>query len=85
MPDDEAAYYEATETPMCLATIESKLKEEEYGSWTAFEEDVKLITDNAWAFNADDSLPFYLASMLEHEFNVCKELLKQSAPAVLES
>jgi len=83
VPEDEVAYYEATETPMCLTTIEAKLEQQEYDTWAAFAEHVQLIVGNAYAFNADDSLPFYLASMLEHEFTVCKKLVEQNAPAVL--
>jgi hypothetical protein len=84
VPEEEVEYYAATEKPMCLTTIQIILDNGEYGSWAAFENDVRLIVSNSFEFNKSDTLPFYLASMLEHEFTTAKKLVEQHAPAVLE-
>ncbi|EOD20265.1 hypothetical protein EMIHUDRAFT_458590 [Emiliania huxleyi CCMP1516] len=84
VPADEVEYYRQVDRPMCLAAVQSGLEGSKYASWAAFEADVVLIYGNAMEFNEEDSLPFYLAQMLEHEFNEAKELVRQALPAVLE-
>ena len=69
---------------LSMAAVQSGLEGSKYASWAAFEADVVLIYGNAMEFNEEDSLPFYLAQMLEHEFNEAKELVRQALPAVLE-
>lgn len=84
VPEEEVEYHAATEKPMCLKTIQGTLDKGGYGSWAAFEGDVRLIISNSFEFNSVDTLPFYLASMLEHELDSAKQLVKKHAPAVLE-
>ena len=84
VPADEVEYYRQVDRPMCLAAVQSGLEGSKYASWAAFEADVVLIYGNAMEFSEEGSLPFYLAQMLEHEFNEAKELVRQALPAVLE-
>lgn len=85
VPEEEVEYHAATEKLMCLKTIQITLDKKEYGSWAAFEDDVRLIISNSFNFNDVDSLPFYLASMLEHVFDTSKQLVEKHAAAVLEA
>ncbi|KAI6241398.1 hypothetical protein M3Y99_00367700 [Aphelenchoides fujianensis] len=58
LPSKEAfpVYYETVKNPIDLKTIARKARNDEYATWAAFGDDLKLMFRNAKAFNKADSV-----------------------------
>jgi len=62
-------YFEVIKRPMDLSTIDKKLKGNEYSSAQQFKDDMKLMFDNAYQFNAPDSVVYKLAQSVQKSYN----------------
>ena len=83
VPPSEKEYHAAVAEPICLKQIDARVTAREYAAWGDFADDVTRMIANAMAFNADDSIQFLLASILQKEFDIAVEEVRTHAPSLL--
>jgi len=84
VPLSEKAYHEKISQPICLSEMDAKRKAGGYASVADFIEDFGLMISNAMTFNKHDTLPFMAAHVLQKDFNIAMEAVKEHRPALME-
>jgi len=73
-------YYKVIKRPMDLATINSKLENDQYASAEEFEEDIRLMFRNCYTYNGVGSEVYNMGKTLESVFN--KKWVEKPVPQV---